>query len=508
MNSAQRRPSTSPPRRRPTTIRESCDNCGISKIKCDRRRPRCLPCLKRGLGCLYSPSRRSATHSVASSAREVAVRPVATADLSFHTSLSPRLSGQFDPGKTKSSAHSPQDFAQYVNFSTETVSDACACEKNRSVFDMMAESRSFAASVADMDVQGHVTSGHELPVTTGFEDDLTADFDFDALCADPITSVFLEGMPRDLPHTPPELDTIALAQNTNEFSASTGDNFPGAFSEYGLGMRKPQNTTKYFESCSDETRTCMVSALKILQTLHIPPSACLSACDENSLPSPRQPRMLDSVLSTNRDVVLLVSDMLKCTCSLGPKVQLVLTIICGKLIAWYRAMIRNDRDRCDNSSSSSSSSFSSSPMMIGSHVHNNMNDDDQIERVLHQPITVGEYSFDVALGSKIRAHLVLSELRHLETLVGKLSQRIQEAEFEGSLYTAAWSKSGNITSTADSWPPAPPPEDTRFAESIHRSVSAFLHKQLRAAKAETAPLLSDEHVSAPFPTPTSTRRFL
>ncbi|MCJ1366943.1 hypothetical protein MMC16_006074 [Acarospora aff. strigata] len=368
---------------------------------------------------------------------------------------------------TKSPAHSLPDFAQYVtgagpsSFQSEIVSDARARGNNDSAFDVMADKKSSLGSAADVDGQGHSTFGQELPVPSGFEWDLSSDSDFDALCVALTPSAFLTCMPKDPSDAALQQDTPALAQDTDGFSAGTGD-----------------NTSKRMDSCSDNTRTCMISALNILQALHIPPSACLCACDEPSTPSPRQPRMLDSVLSTNRDVVRLVSNMLKCTCSLSSQVQLVLTIICGKLMAWYRAMIRDDHGGCDDNNNNNHLS----PIVRSSVVNNNnmINDEDHTERVLHQPITVGDYSFDGALESKIRAQVVSSELQHLEALVEKLSGRIQDAKF-GNLYTAAATRSGSAA-TAEN--------ETGLAEAIHRSLIAFLRKQLQAAKAATTPMPS------------------
>ncbi|MCJ1246517.1 hypothetical protein MMC30_003725 [Trapelia coarctata] len=314
----------------------------------------------------------------------------------------------------------------------------------------------------DVDVQGYGTSG--------FGDDFNSDFDFDALCRSLTPSAFLACMPTGFSDTAPEQNTTALAQHTYEFSAGAGDNFPGIFSpvpNYGLSIHKPRDTLKSIESCTDNGRTCIVSALKILQALHIPPPACLWACDETSMPSPRQPRMIDSVLSTNRDVVLSISEMLKCSCSSSSQLQLVLTIICGKLMAWYRAMTRND--------------YHNSSPTVRSIVNNNIIDEEQTERVLHQPITVGEYSFDVALESKIRAQVVFSELQHLEALVENLSSRSQEAKF-GDLCTAAAARSGSASTTGSG---SMTPDETGLGEGIHRSLSVFLHKQLQATKAET-----------------------
>lgn len=382
-------------------------------------------------------------------------------------------------GKTKSWTDSPQAFAQHVtgagpsNFRTETILDA----RSQPVFDMMAEKNLSSGSAADVDVQA---SGQGLPVTAGYEGDLNGEFDFDAMCAAMTPSTFLAYMPKDLLGMAPQRNATAAARNSVEFCAGTGDSFPGIFSpipNYRLSSRESQDTLMRIKSCSDNGRTCMVSALKVLQALHIPPSECLCACDEISVPSPRQPRMTDSVLSSNRDAVRLVSDILKCSCSLTSQVQLVLTAICSKLIAWYRAMIRNDYDGRDNSSS-----------MLRSTINNDTNDEDRTERVLHQPITVGKHSFDVALESKIRAQVVFCELQHLDSLVDSLSTRIQEATFE-NFGTAAAARNGRV-SAAHSGPLAM--DETRLAEVVHRSLITFLYKQLQIAKSETNLILSDK----------------
>ncbi|KAK7515022.1 uncharacterized protein IWZ02DRAFT_168634 [Phyllosticta citriasiana] len=47
-------PSSKPPR-----IRQSCDSCQRSKVKCSQDRPVCTRCQKHGYNCVYSPSRRA-----------------------------------------------------------------------------------------------------------------------------------------------------------------------------------------------------------------------------------------------------------------------------------------------------------------------------------------------------------------------------------------------------------------------------------------------------------------
>ncbi len=212
----------------------------------------------------------------------------------------------------------------------------------------------------------------------------------------------------------------------------------------------------------------------------MPPSVCFSAGAETSGSSTPQPRMTDSVLSTNREAVRLVSDMLECTCSLSSQLPLVLIIICGKLIAWYRAMVRNRNEGSDNSALAWSVAQ-----------NDNNNHEDHTERVLHQPITVGDYSFDVTLENKIRAQVVFSELQAVEALIRNLSRRVEETRF-GNLWNAAAVRSGT-GQTASSG--LAKPDETGPAEAIQRSLTVFLYTQLQTANAEIDLILKGGHGS-------------
>jgi len=415
-----------PPHQRPAKIRQSCDNCGMSKIKCGRQHPRCQSCLERGLACSYTPSRRSAKHSVASS--------------------------EGGTSEYTENSASPQYHAQHIT----------AAES----------SSSWSEGITD--ARDHATPSQKLPVIPGFEYNLNDDLDFNALCGSPTNTALLACMPDEVSSTALEHDATTLNQNTNEYSAKLGHPFAGIFSPV---PNYPHSGFEGIEPCSNHTRTCMVSALKILQALHLPPSVCFSVGAETDDSSSPQPRMTDAVLSTNREAVRLVSDMLECPCSLSSQVQLVLTIICGKLTAWYRAMVQNGYDSFDDSSS-----------MVWSDIANN-NHGDQTERVLHQPITVGGYSFDVTLEPKIRAQVVFSELQHVEVLIRTLSRRVEETKFGNT--TAARTGSGLAASSTTG-----KPDETGRAETIYRSLSSFLHKQLQVVKAEISLILNGGHDSA------------
>ncbi|KXG53528.1 uncharacterized protein PGRI_005780 [Penicillium griseofulvum] len=175
----------------------------------------------------------------------------------------------------------------------------------------------------------------------------------------------------------------------------------------------PPPTT--LDSCLAQNQApCIVVATQSLRSLHIPQTNCVSrrSADSHNNSGPEPPRMSGSVLKSNKDAGMSVCRMLQCTCALRPQNQLVLAIICSRLIAWYRAMIR----ACFVSPSSSSE-LNSGPD----------EDPSSLEKVVHQPVTIGDHSVDdQALGLTIQAQVTLGELRHMQRLVETLSARMRE----------------------------------------------------------------------------------
>ncbi|MCJ1428319.1 hypothetical protein MMC29_006228 [Sticta canariensis] len=339
------------------------------------------------------------------------------------------------------------------------------------------------ADPTTIDFQGYGMQSEHLPT---LPDNFQVDFDSAAL--------LLGQNPSFSPFTANDgSSTHSLASALNnastghpERSYSMASDVSGLFSpahRYDVSPAVSLDLLKGIETCSESRRTCMTSAIRILQTLHIPSSACLSFDGPSTSSASRQPRKTDSVLSANRDIVRLMAEMIKCSCISSSQLQLVLIIICNKLIAWYRAIIRNSPD--DHPDVSTDRNVQSSTNPDGTlNAATSMTS----ERVLHQPFAVGEYSFDTGLESKIRAQVVSSELQQLEALVANLSGRIQEENPSGNNHNAVIrghtrGKRSRSTSTI---------ERSGFSSAVHTSLTTFLHTQLKDAKAESTAIATRE----------------
>lgn len=387
---------------------------------------------------------------------------------------------------TDDSAHSSQSRAQHTTAAesssswTEAITDTRNCENDKPDFGIKAIKKPSLGFPAETDAQGQGISGQKPPAVPAFEYNANNDIDFYAIYGSLTPSAFLSCMSDELSDTVLSHDAVPLTENTNDFSAGMGDHFSALFSpapDYQVEAKSPQSRLEDTRPCTLNKRTCMVSALKTLQALHMPPSVCLSAGATTSSTSSPQPRMTDCVLSTNREAVRLIFDMLECTCSSSSQVQLVLTIICGKLIAWCRAIVRNG--------------FENSSTMRSAVDKHNVDHEDHTERVLHQPITVGKYSINVTLEYKIRGQVVFDELHHVEALTKDLSRRVKETKF-GKHWNASIARSGDgPTSSLRSAKSDGP----RPAEASHRSLTVFLYKQLQVAKEEITALIQSENGS-------------
>ena len=328
---------------------------------------------------------------------------------------------------------------------------------------------------ADFDIWGHSIAGHELPVPAAFE------FSFDGqLTFDPPydTLASLESSactPKEQSNTALEQDVMLSPQITENLYIGSGDNVANTNPQVSKNRSraiKSQDALKGVGSHSDTGVPCMISALKILLALHIPSPVCLSACDEYAIPSHWRPRLIDFVLATNKKIVQLVSEMLRCSCSWNSQVQLVLTVISGKLMAWYRAAVRNEDDDTEHCSLREQSDITSK-----------MNSSDHTEHVLHQPITIGDYSVvKLTLNNKLPQLLVSNELLKVECLVKSLSRRIQQSSLgrlDGEALAESQSSSA-ATSGSPTW------NEAGQAKVIGGALSAFLHRNMQAANAEVS----------------------
>ncbi|KOS44079.1 hypothetical protein ACN38_g5027 [Penicillium nordicum] len=216
-------------------------------------------------------------------------------------------------------------------------------------------------------------------------------------------------------------------------------------------------------SCHSQHRTpCIITATQSLRSLHVPQTSCISHrnADNHDRSGLEPPRMSGSVLKANKDAGMSVCRMLQCVCALRTQNQLILAIICSRLIAWYRAMIwacfMNETNRSSEHSINSGSSDARP----------------SLEKVAHQLVTIGDHSIDdQALGLAIQAQVTLGELQHMQRLVETLSARMRET-------ANSYPKGMQGLGAEARFPSAGLPD------TMHERLVAHLLKEVHAAKSD------------------------
>lgn len=277
-------------------------------------------------------------------------------------------------------------------------------------------------------------------------------FDLGGSPSSPDLPVYLAGNLSDSAFTPNE---TLPPRPTDKSSGNVGNRSLDQFApnlDFKSALAGPQEALQGIGSCSKHRKSCMISALKILETLHVASSVCPSTGAKSLNSVSLQPRTTEFVLSTNREIIRLILHMLECTCIMSLQLQLVLASICGKLIVWYRAIVPHSYGFLDES---------------------------HAERVLHQPVTLGWYTIDTTLEHKVRAQVVLSELRHVEALIKAISRRVRHGKHDHPCNVAI--EEGRSRSASPSR--LERPQETETPRVIHKCLIDFLHVKLQAAKA-------------------------
>lgn len=355
-------------------LRESCNQCALSKVRCSKDRPRCRRCSQRDMYCYYAPSRRNGKRRA----------------------WSPSLSGQLSARDLSFGPMLTPPETQGLNMSGFiTMPDA---------FDFSQKQSRYITS------QPHL---QQMP--DEFHARMYTSHPYMAASNRPMSSDSLPGS--DVCTSNPYMD-----MDFEEVNAIIGTlnstNVPAPITPCSSGQNNSRGMLEdsCALSCSSNPQDCMSRALKLMKDLHMAPSTCVSMPSDQTIPQEAAP--IDYVLSANKKAIDSIIAILNCSCALDIQLALVLTLVTSKIIAWYGAIAFNCNNNNDTTGISTETISSSTT-----------------ERVLHQPISVGKYSIDEDSTGKMRAQLVLSEMHYVARLVEQLSKAFAELGAENPFTT-------------------------------------------------------------------------
>lgn len=358
-------------------MKDSCEECAKSKLKCSKDKPICRRCQKRGINCQYTPSRR-AGRTCTTGTR--AVQPQRQ-----ESPMTPQVSG----------STSPTAFIQQTQVEDDAAQELI-CETLSSFQDAMRQDGcgfGFSGYAGEaMSLDSTIPDGMRFP--------MLGNLDF--------TSGYFssDGEISSLQTHSEEATDFEYLNAVQCKITSSQPLSPSPQSDI------THNETQT-ETTSDRPHNCCHIALESLSALQAPgrnvstKSSARPANTESDLPT------INEIVDTNRATIDIISRTLICSCVLEENLVVLISLICFKILAWYAAVIRGSVLPKEESAS-----------ICG----DNGNDCDVAnypEKVAQGPTTVGKYHIGGDNHTRMRAHLVLSELHRIQRFLEVLSKRLK-----------------------------------------------------------------------------------
>jgi hypothetical protein len=222
------------------------------------------------------------------------------------------------------------------------------------------------------------------------------------------TSSFLNGWSSDdhlMFTTPSEMFTsmpqISTSPYASHVRSSSMHSQPEMFSPME-GLNSPLASPTFFGMSDQQSlpifshEKLTVSPPAMSRSLYSPPTSPPSAGDFNG--SSHGLPTLETVVSTNKSAVDKLFVLLGCSCSSNPHFSTTIAFTIVKILSWYQAIAG-----------------------ASSEVDSSMNT--QMEVFSHSPMSMGDFSPMGDSDDSYRAQLVLTELRKVEKLIDKFSER-------------------------------------------------------------------------------------
>ncbi|KAH8803293.1 hypothetical protein F5884DRAFT_503407 [Xylogone sp. PMI_703] len=284
-------------------LKDSCNNCSLSKVKCNKSKPSCKRCQERGLYCYYCPSQRSGRRSASTLA-------VTTAPTTL-TPITPRTSVTTYHPRSPPAKFIPKDVVKEMNpfddfpnityeaeFQPWEPTSASNLTFDNNTFDPILISPLTTYSTSD--ATGQYSGGQELSPPASVDD------------LDYLLNNFAGNTP-PTPHTP--------------FSLRT----PGHIDTL---------TPSGLKSIPDIPHSCLNLALNIIPMLQssLPTCALVSISQEKHklVPSPS----IEHIIATHKAIIDSLSLILSCNCSLDEHLASIISIIIFQILTSFVSAAR------------------------------------------------------------------------------------------------------------------------------------------------------------------------
>ena len=436
---AQARRSIVPP---VPKLRDSCHACAASKVKCNKEKPTCARCAKRGVTCEYFATKRAGRkHDNRSSET---------------TNATQVLPESASPTSSETGALTSPNLIQPFR-------------------------RQFMSSYSD------IALDLLSPTDPAWSSMLTTDFDdFSTSPLTPSAQGTFE--PENLGQ--PQIDPRGVNNGFLDFDGAADFFIPeDAFSVIDKAVSELPTVSKLLSPPNSQTSTindaqslqgfrsessccCLISALGLLKQLFPNAStACARSRRQSNESATCQLPTIQSVVAENEQTIEAISIMLQCQCSQDEYLLAIMSLVVFKVLGWYAAAARQTPATDGSQSPTMANPDQRQPSLRHS------------EQVLQSPTVVGSYCIDGEDQGRMAAQLVLSKLHRVQQLVNLLSQQLKGHRMRNET-------ADTINNAADGNDTLPDREKTSpFSATMLDQLETDLRKRLRALSLDIVDML-------------------
>ena len=446
-------------------LRDSCEVCASSKIKCSKEKPTCARCAKRGLRCEYFEAKRAGRkHRLGKKPQNEGSDRDDNSDV---YSLQNNDEDNDDDNATNASVsndnfHSPTTDMFMLTGSTPSTTIPSSAPPGMS--------DTFPTSDLSFQQSHHTPSHPDLfsslftfspapnpPPSTVVPQTANPNLNFDDFFTSPFSSGAMDTMDTSmdtstpstfapssnmfsLPGSAPQSHSSFSGSGTPATSLSDDmfSNMLGNMSLPGLGPSISHDSgsvaslsdiqcTYPYRSDSPSTPCCLVKALGLIKELFPNASPACTSADGSVDNLSNQPRSIQVVIADNKETTDAVSQIFQCSCSHSPYLLLILAVIVFKVMGWYAAAVSETQSRADGAGGSPPN-----PDLIrrSSSVHSELVLPEANAANYVPCANVDQQHEDQ---SRLTAQLVLSELHRVQRLVSHLSERLKASSSRSTL---------------------------------------------------------------------------
>ncbi|KAL6237524.1 Sterigmatocystin biosynthesis regulatory protein [Aspergillus navahoensis] len=406
-------------------LRESCISCSRSKVKCNKEKPTCSRCVRRGLPCEYMVSRRTGRTRVIGVEQPKTAPPTTTTT----TTVATTATKPGPPVSTDSVVRTPA-------ITTAPSPKPAAVQ----------------SPPPDSELWGALLSPN-ASTSTDLSSLLSVNTDFSQLLAS-LSPSLLDGMDgMDAEMSAPELSALSVAEPSSSMMQGLED--PGTI--------QPASSNSPRHPC------CLAICLDILMRLF--PNAGVGCERPGHGGGPGKMFTIESVIEDNKQILDTVQTVLDCRCAEDEYVVTLVSLVVLKVLGWYLAVAR---DRSSDPGREDDFTWAAAQGRRRDSVSSFE------EQVLHLPAVIGSYCVDGHHQSRMAAQLVLSELYRVQRLVTQVSRRLESVRRRSS---------SSSSSASSSVPDFEGGLSTPLSSTTLAHLEDDLRKRLRAVSGETISIL-------------------